>query len=743
MVAFTSCNRAPLGHSPYESEIAERIASMTLEEKAGQLVQINIDIICNNETLELIPEAMDTVFGKYKVGSILNTMGQNCPTQEWMRRIVGQIQEKSLKEIGIPCIYGLDMIHGASYLTEGTFFPQEINLGATFNPEHAVNLGKVLAYETRSMQVPWAFSPVMDLGRNPVWPRQWESWGEDPHLQSVMAEAETRAMQGDDFNHIGQNNIAACIKHYLGYGVPVSGKDRTPAIIPDYELRERYFRPFEACIKAGALSLMVNSASINGIPTHANHKLLTEWVKEELDWDGMIVTDWADIDNLYQRDHVAADRKEAIAMGINAGIDMIMDPYKPEITRDICELVREGRISEARIDDAVARVLRLKYRLGLFDSPVVDGQWPLVGSEEFVRQAYNAAVESEVLLKNSGILPLKKNTRILVTGPNGNSIRCLNGGWSYTWQGTDNPAYVERYNTIYEAVKAEFPATRYVAGVSYKQDGDWQHDDPAGIPAAVAAAAGCDVILACIGENSYCETPGNINDLTLSANQISLVKALASTGKPVILVLNEGRPRVINAIEPLADAVIDILLPGNYGADALAALLSGEENFSGKMPFTYPKYVNSLHTYDFKVSEKREMIEGAYNYDAKMDVQWSFGDGLSYTTFAYSGIKADKSTFRKGDVINVSVDVTNTGKMAGKESVLLYSSDLVASMIPDVKRLRAFDKIELAPGETKTVTFSLEADDLSFAGDDGKWHLEPGEFRIATGTESLIITCIE
>ena len=743
MVAFTSCNRAPLGHSPYESEIAGRIASMTLEEKAGQLVQINIDIICNNETLELIPEAMDTVFGKYKVGSILNTMGQNCPTQEWMRRIVGQIQEKSLKEIGIPCIYGLDMIHGASYLTEGTFFPQEINLGATFNPEHAVNLGKVLAYETRSMQVPWAFSPVMDLGRNPVWPRQWESWGEDPHLQSVMAEAETRSMQGDDFNHIGQNNIAACIKHYLGYGVPVSGKDRTPAIIPDYELRERYFRPFEACIKAGALSLMVNSASINGIPTHANHKLLTGWVKEELDWDGMIVTDWADIDNLYQRDHVAADRKEAIAMGINAGIDMIMDPYKPEITRDICELVREGRISEARIDDAVARVLRLKYRLGLFDSPVVDGQWPLVGSEEFVRQAYNAAVESEVLLKNSGILPLKKNTRILVTGPNGNSIRCLNGGWSYTWQGTDNPAYVEKYNTIYKAVKAKFPATRYVAGVSYKQDGDWQYDDPSGIPAAVAAAAGCDVILACIGENSYCETPGNINDLTISANQTSLVKALASTGKPVILVLNEGRPRVINAIEPLADAIIDVLLPGNYGADALAALLSGEENFSGKLPFTYPKYVNSLHTYDFKVSEKREMIEGAYNYDAKMDVQWDFGDGLSYTSFRYSGMKVDKSEFRKGDVINFSVDVTNTGKMTGKESVLLYSSDLVASMIPDVKRLRAFDKIELAPGETKTVTFSLKADDLSFAGDDGKWHLEPGEFRIATGTESLTITCIE
>lgn len=743
IAVISSCTRTPSGHSPYEAEIAEKISTMSLEEKAGQMVQINIDIICNAKTLELIPEAMDTVFGKYKVGSILNTMGRICPTKKWMRGIVGQIQEKSHEEIGIPCIYGLDMIHGASYLADGTFFPQEINLGATFNPEHAGNLGKVLAYETRSMQVPWTFSPVMDLGRNPLWPRLWESWGEDPHLQSVMARAETMAMQGEDFNHIGSNNTAACIKHYLGYGVPVSGKDRTPAIIPDYELRERYFRPFEACIKAGALSLMVNSASINGIPTHANHKLLTGWVKEELDWDGLIVTDWADIDNLYLRDHVAADRKEAIAMGVNAGIDMIMDPYKPEITRDICELVREGRISEERINDAVARVLRLKYRLGLFDTPVKDGDWPLVGSEKFSRLAYNAAVESEVLLKNDGTLPLKKNARILVTGPNGNSVRCLNGGWSYTWQGSDNPEYVDRYNTIYEAVKAVFPSTRYVAGVSYKQDGNWQEDDPSGIPAAVAAADGCDVVLACVGENSYCETPGNINDLSISPNQADLVRALAKTGKPIVLILNEGRPRVINDIEPLANAVVDILLPGNYGADALAALLSGMENFSGRLPFTYPKFVNSLHTYDFKVSEKREMIDGVYNYDAKMDVQWNFGDGLSYTCFSYSGMKADKTHFRKGEDIIISVDVKNIGTRSGMESVLLYSSDLVASMIPDVKRLRAFDKITLAPGETQTVTFQLKADDLSFASDDGKWHLEPGEFRISIGSESLVITCVE
>lgn len=743
LLLFVNCTDAPSGYSPYEKEISKKLSEMSLEEKAGQLVQLNIDKICDPNTLELMSEAMEEIFGRHKIGSILNTMGENCPDREWMRNVMAQIQEYSIKGCGIPCIYGLDMIHGASYLAEGTLFPQEINLGATFNPIHAHNMGKTLAYETRSMDVPWVFSPVMDLGRNPVWPRQWESWGEDAYLQTVMSETEMRAIQGEDRNKIGINNTAACIKHYLGYGVPVTGKDRTPAIIPDYELRERYFRPFEACIKAGALSLMVNSASINGIPTHASHKLLTEWVKEGLDWDGLIVTDWADIDNLYERDHVAANRKEAIAMGLNAGIDMIMDPYKPEITEDICELVREGIVSESRLNDAVARVLRLKYRLGLFENPTTDSEWPLVGSQEFAQLAYQAAVESEVLLKNNGILPLKEDTRILVTGPNGNSMRCLNGGWSYTWQGTNNPKYVERYNTIFEAMKARFPSTRYVAGVSYIEDWAGQNEDASGISEAVKAARNCDVILACIGENSYCETPGNINDLTLSANQINLVKALAGTGKPVILILNEGRPRVINEIEPIAEAIVDILLPGNYGADALAALICGEENFSGKLPFTYPKYVNSLHTYDFKVSEKREMIDGAYNYDAKMDVQWSFGDGLSYTAFKYSDLRVDKDTFRKGDDLKFCINVTNTGKCTGKESVLLYSSDLVASMVPDVKRLRAFDKIELSPNETKTVEFVINADELAFAGDDGKWHLEPGEFRISVGTESVTICCIE
>ncbi len=749
LALLCSCS-AHKGHSPYEAQIRKHLRQMTLEEKAGQLVQINIDVVCDRNTMELDPAKVDEVIGRYKVGSILNTMGV-CPTAEWMSRIVAGLQEKSMETMGIPCVYGLDMIHGATYLDEGTFFPQEVNLAATFNPEHATNMGRILAYETRSMQVPWVFSPVMDLGRDPRWPRQWESWGEDPHVQTVMAEAETRAAQGGDYNTIGKENVAVSIKHYMGYGAPFTGKDRTPAYIPEYDLRERYFRPFKACIQAGALTIMVNSASINGIPVHANHTLLTEWVKDELDWDGMIVTDWADIDNLFTREHVAADRKEAIALGINAGIDMIMDPYRAETASDICELVREGRISKERLDDAVARVLRLKYRLGLFDEPVWDYDYPDVNCAEFEAEALAAAVESEVLLKNDGILPLAAGTRILVTGPNANSGRTLNGGWSYTWQGSNYPAYVGRFNTIYEALKQKFPATRYVPGVEYNEFGPWWEDNATGIRTAVEAARSCDVIVACIGENTYCETPGNLNDLNISANQSALVKALASTGKPIVLILNEGRPRVINALEPLASAIVDIMLPGNYGGDALASLLCGENNFSGRLPFTYPKWVNSLHTYDYKVSEHRDVMGGAYNYDAVMDVQWPFGHGLSYTSFEYSDFTVTPEQFTVEDDITVSLTVRNTGAVAGQESVLVYSSDLVASMVPDVKRLRAFTKISLEPGQSQSVTLTIPARELAFARDADTWLLEKGDFRISTGfaggqnsgsaTASAVITC--
>ena len=725
-----------------EAKVEQVLKGMTLEEKVGQMVQITIDYISNDARDDVDPAKMDILFGKYKVGSVLNVLQGHAFDRAKTADYLSKIQAKSMEHIGIPCIYGLDMIHGASYLTDGSFYPQEINLGATFNRDYARMMGHAMAYETRAAQCAWVFSPVMDLGRDPRWPRQWESWGEDPYLQAEMARTETVAIQGEDPNHIDVEHAAVSIKHFMGYGVPHTGKDRTPAYIAENDLREKYFRPFKECFQAGALTAMVNSASINGIPTHANKTLLTGWVKEQLGWDGMLVTDWADIDNLYTRDHVAADKAEAVALGINAGIDMIMDPYDPECCNVLIGLVKDGRIPMARIDDAVRRVLRLKVRLGLFDNPIWEHEYPEFASEAFAKQSYDAAVESEVLLKNEGILPLKGTERILVTGPNANSLRTLNGGWSYTWQG-EGDAFAPQYNTILEALRNRFTKVSYESGVVY-EGRDWQGENPSGIAKAVAAARGADVIIACVGENTYCETPGNMNDLNLSANQKELVRKLAATGKPVILVLNEGRPRIIGDIEPLAKAVIDVMLPSNYGGDALAALLAGDENFSGKLPFTYPKYINSLHTYDYKVSEHREVMDGAYNYDAIMDVQWAFGHGLSYTTFAYSDLNLDTpAVFKAGDDLKVSVKVTNTGDRAGKEAVLLYSSDLVASLIPDVKRLRGFEKIALEPGETRTVTFVVPARELAFVGADGKWRLEAGDFRLSCGGLGVMARCTE
>lgn len=723
-----------------EKKVESVLSGMTLEEKAGQLVQITSDVISTDGKLDT--SKVRTIVRDWKVGSFLNVFGGVSASRAETAEMVRQIQEISMDELGIPTIFGLDMIHGATYLSDGTFFPQEINLAATFNREYATELGRVMAYETRAAMVPWIFSPVMDLGRDPRWPRHWESWGEDPYLQSEMSVAETIAAQGEDPNHIDLEHTAVSIKHYLGYGAPATGQDRTPAIINPLDLKEKYFRPFKECFKAGALTLMANSASINGVPVHSSHEYLTEWCKEDLGWDGMVVTDWADINNLYTREHIAADRMEAIEIGINAGVDMIMDPYDPSVCGDIVALVKEGRISAERLDDAVRRVLRLKVRLGLFENPVwsVDG-YDKFACEEFRQISYNSTVESMVMLKNeNSLLPLRKGTRILVTGPNANSMRTLNGGWSYSWQGDRVEEFTQDYNTILEALCSEFGSSNvtYCPGVEYVSGGNWKDDRVVDLGAVTAAARRADVVVVCVGENTYCETLGNINDLNLSANQKNLVRAAAAAGKPVVLILNEGRPRIINDIEPLASAVVDIMLPSNFGGDALAALLSGRENFSGKLPFTYSKYVNALHTYDYKVSENVQTMEGAYNYDATMDVQWPFGYGLSYTTFQYSDFNVDVDRFEHGSKpLKFRVTVTNTGNVKGKETVLLYSSDVVASVVPDVKRLRAFAKIELEPGESKVVELEVPVDELAFVGRDGKWILEEGEFRFTCGTEHI------
>lgn len=730
----------------YQLEEEFKLGQEMPSQEVMMQIYMRITAIESAKEFELDENKLDSVIGRYKVGSILNVPNGIAQTPAKWQEIIQRIQEKSMEEIGIPCIYGVDQIHGTTYTLGGTFFPQGINMAAAFNRDLTRESARISAYETKAGSIPWTFAPVTDLGRDPRWPRMWESFGEDSYLNAQMGRESVLGFQGEEANHIGASSVAACMKHYMGYGVPVSGKDRTPAIISQQDLREKHFAPFLEAVRSGALSVMVNSASINGMPVHASYELLTQWLKDDLGWDGMIVTDWADINNLYAREKVAADKKEAIKLAINAGIDMAMEPYDWQFTTLLKELVEEGEVPMSRIDDAVRRVLRLKHRLNLFEKPYYDlNDFPLFGSAEHAAVALKAAEESLVLLKNTNqILPLAKDKKLLITGPNANSMRTLNGGWSYSWQGDKADECAAEHNTILEAFINQFGKENitFEAGVTYKQGGSWWEENGPEIEKAVAAAADVDYIIACIGENSYCETPGNLSNLFLSENQINLVKALAETGKPIILVLNQGRPRLIADIEPLAQAVVNIMLPGNYGADALANLMVGDANFSGKMPFTYPKEINSLITYDHKPSEHTgRQMEGAYNYDAVVNVQWAFGYGLSYTSFAYSNLRVDKSEFSADDDLTFTVEVKNTGTRAGKESVLLFSSDLIASLTPDVRRLRAFEKVELKPGETKTVTLKLKGSDLAFVGYDGQWILEEGDFRIQTGDQILNIAC--
>ena len=756
-LAYTASANVPVIKSDpkIEAQVEQTLKKLTLEEKIGQMMELVTDLFGANDkngVFYIDEHKTDSILSRYKIGSILNAPNTCAPTAKQWEKYIAQIQKISMKRIGIPCVFGLDQNHGSTYTQGGTLFPQNINVAATFNREIARRSAEATAYETRAVSVPWTYSPTVDLGRDARWPRIWENFGEDCYLSSEMGKAMVYGFQGDDPNNIDQYHIATSMKHFMGYGVPWTGKDRTPAYISPADLREKHFAPFLAGLKAGALTVMVNSASVNGMPMHANKDILTGWLKEETGWDGVLITDWADINNLYTREMVAKDKKDALRIAINAGIDMIMEPYSCDACGYLVELVKEGKIPMSRIDDACRRVLRMKYRLDLFKNPTQKlKNYPKFGGEEFAKLALEGATESMVLLKNeklqegNPVLPLTKGKKILLTGPNANQMRCLNGGWSYTWQGHRTDEFAGKYNTIYEAFCNEYGKENVILnqGVTYNEKGKyWEENEPQ-IPGAVAAAKDADVIVACIGENSYTETPGNLTDLWLSENQRNLVKALAQTGKPVILVLNEGRPRLIADIEPLAQGIIDILIPGNMGGDALANLVSGKSNFSGKMPYTYPKEINSLANYDFKKSEEVGTMEGAYDYNAKITQQWGFGYGLSYTSYKYSNLKVSQSDFRHGDIIKVSVDVKNTGKVAGKESVLLFSSDLIASMVPDGRRLRAFDKVELQPGETKTVTFELKADDLAFVGWDGKWRLEEGNFKLMIADQSADIHCTD
>ncbi|BDD02241.1 glycosyl hydrolase (plasmid) [Persicobacter psychrovividus] len=730
-----------------ETKIDELLQKMTLEEKVGQMAQVTLDVLTegenefvSNEPLVLDKKIVATAFEKYKIGSVLNTANNRARTPEKWNQIISQLQAASIKATGIPMIYGIDAIHGATYTAGATFFPQQVGVGATFNKQVAVDAGQVTAYETRACGIPWTFSPVLDLGRDARWARMWETFGEDVHLVSVMGAGLIEGYQGDKNQMDDPNHLASCLKHYLGYS-SFSGKDRTPAYIPENELRERYLVPFQKAVAQGAATVMVNSGVINGTPVHANYNLLTTLLKKEMGFEGLVVTDWADIENLHNRDKVAKTQKEAVKMSINAGVDMSMIPYNFAFCDYLIELVNEGEVPMSRIDDAVRRVLRVKFALNLFEKPVTKlADYPDFGSKKFEDKALNAAAESITLLKNEkAVLPLKANAKVLVTGPNANNMRTLNGGWSYSWQGEKVHEFADKYSTILEAMQDAFGKSnvKYAAGVNYNFEGSYMEEKDINIAAAVRAARGVDAIVLCLGENTYTEKPGDLHDLYISDNQQKLAEAMAKTGKPVILVLNEGRPRLVSKFVDKMDAVVQTYLPGNFGGVALAKILKGEINPSGKLPYTYPKYPNTLITYDFKPAENQEKMSGMYDYESFLDIQWPFGFGLSYTTFEYSNLQLNQKDFKVGDTVEASVTVTNTGKVAGKEAVLLFTKDHFATITPDVSRLRAFDKISLNAGESKVLTFKVPVKDLAFINADNVPVVEEGKFSLGIGSEQV------
>lgn len=710
-----------------DKKVEDLLSRMTLEEKVGQMTQVTLEVVSKQRSTPTQPHQLDpaklrTAIVKYHVGSILNVYDLAPTLDEW-HSIITQIQDVATKEtrLGIPIIYGIDAIHGANYTREATLFPQSLALAATRNPDLVKKVGEITAYEVRASGIPWNFNPVLDMGRNPLWPRLWETYGEDPYLASVLAEAYVKGQEGD-LNDIGADEkVAACMKHYIGYSFPLSGKDRTPAWIPERMLRDYFLPSFKKAVEAGIHTVMVNSSEVNGIPVHSDHYLLTEVLRHELGFEGFVVSDWEDIKRLHTRDKVAPTPKEAVRLAVMAGLDMSMVPFDFSFYDHLLELAKEGRVPVSRIDEAVRRILRVKFELNLFEKPYPNKSLKAkVGSEEFHQVSRQAAREAMTLLKNDGsFLPLDKNKKILVAGPAANLRRVLHGGWTYTWQGNEESVYPKTVKTILEAVQAKVGANNvtYVEGSTF--------DRLINTDAAAAAAKKADVAIVCLGEDTYCETPGNIDDLSLPAAQLQLAAAMASTGTPVVLVLVEGRPRIITPIVGAARAILLAYLPGPHGGTAIADVLFGDFNPGGKLPITYPRHVNDLVTYDYKPIETDD--------PNKMNPLWLFGHGLSYTTFEYSNLKLNKKQISEGEPITVTVTVKNTGTRAGKEVVQLFLSDLYRSVSPPVRQLKRFTGVWLQPGESQTVEFTLNDDDFAFTGHDNKRTIEPGEFKVTIG----------
>ncbi len=738
-----------------DNKVNDLLSKMTLEEKVGQMAQINLTVIAKgpNKWVSTFPMEIDENKAKralvdFKVGSVLNTINNTAQKPSVWHQNISKIQEIAIENSihKIPVIYGIDGIHGATYVDGATMFPQQITTAASWNPENAYNMALVSAYETRASSIPWNFSPVIDLGLDPRFSRQFETFGEDPLLVEKFSLSMVKGFQGPNNDISNKYSLASCMKHFVGYHSTISGKDRTPSYIPDNVLKEYHIEPFKKAIEAGAKTIMINSGLINGVPAHADYDLMINTLRNELKFEGVIVSDWEDIRKLHDRDKVAKNQKEAVKIAINAGIDMSMVPYEYEqFIGDLLALVREGEVKESRIDDAVKRILKLKFELDLFDNPVTNYEdYDDFGSKKHHQLAYKSASESITLLKNDDkILPITGNPKILVTGPNANSMRTLNGAWTYSWQGELTDQFAEQYNTIYEALTNTYGRSnvKLVSGVSYKNDGNYYEMIEENIDLAVREARKSDYVVLCLGENSYTEKPGDLNDLNIHKLQSKLALKLAETGKPIILILNLGRPRLITDFEPLMKAVVNIYLPGNFGGDALADIISGKINPSGKLPYTYPAFPNALLPYYYKPSEIQNNAQGAYNYVGEVNNLYDFGYGLSYSEFTYSNLKTDKDSYNLNDTINIKVNIENISQINGTDVVQLYSSDLYASITPDIKRLRDFSRVFLNAGQKESVSFNLPVSELAFVNSDNEFVVEPGKFKlqISNLTKEIII----
>jgi beta-glucosidase len=726
--AFLAAHMTPAGPAAEKFSAAadKLVAQMTLKEKVGQMTQLEIGMVTDgmDTAITINPEKLRKAITEYGAGSILNTNHEGLSPEKW-HEIIGAIQAEAKKSrLRVPVLYGIDSIHGVTYVVGGTLFPQPLAMAATWNPELMLRGSQISAAETRKAAIPWSFSPVLDAGRQPLWPRLWETFGEDTYLATVMGVATVRGYEGTDVS--SPEHVAASLKHYIGYSFPTNGGDRSPALIPENTLREYFLPAFASAVKAGAHTVMVNSSEVNGIPGHANSYLLKTVLRDELGFQGVVVSDWNDIEKLVTIHHVAADEKEATRIGILAGIDMSMVPSDYRFSDLLLQLVQEGKVPVGRIDEAVRRILILKYQLGLFADPVRgEESKTVVGSAESRGASLEAARESITLLKNADhTLPLPKTARVLVTGPDADSLIPLNNGWTYTWQGDKASTYPKDYATILQAIQQKIGADKvtYVAGTTIDQEVNIQD--------AVAAAANADAIVICLGEWAYAETPGNIADLALPEAQINLAQKMLDTQKPVILVLTEGRPRIIRPVVGAAGAIVMAYNPSNEGGYAIADILFGDVNPSGKLPITYPMWPGRLFTYDHKAFET-----GDGTISTLDTPQFEFGYGLSYTTFSYSDLQVTPPAEAGDRKIHVEVTVKNTGDRAGKEVVELFLNERFASVTPPLKRLKRFAKISLQPDESRRVTFELGADDLAFIGADNKRVVESGVFDVRVGSQ--------